>query len=479
MIEEIEIKNDVVKPVRYNSKKIGIYECIDTKNECIKKVMDKHGGYVVLLDYGNELVKKNGKLVYKRKQSVRHVKSEDDAIRLRDEARTIREALKNAPLHNITIPECMVIFRKTVEYNNLGESSKRCYNIYYKHVAEYFKDKPMKDIMPVDIESYLLYLSKQGRYEYNNVRKDKPGLSCNSIRKHRFFLIALYRCAMKNDKTGITRNVAQLSTLPIENTIYKISDFHSHPLSLEELNYELNFAIEHYEDPSALLILGFGALAGLRHSEIKALTFKKIKHDDMMGVESEVFDYIGSDIEFYKKHSELALIDLAACGHNHDILKLPKEEHIHIIGMCKVLEEIIEYYIKWRLTFEKISSSDYVFKSLSTIISSVKEDSSYYVMDRVWRNFQVEMNKFRKHQGLEAIPNIRMHDLRHTFATICNVYGVPSLEISKQMGHSIDKFSNTTTEAVYISDRQPKRDNIIKIMNDNIEVDWSKAIYKF
>ena len=74
--------------------------------------------------------------------------------------------------------------------------------------------------------------------------------------------------------------------------------------------------------------------------------------------------------------------------------------------------------------------------------------------------------------GLEPIKIIRLHDLRHTHANLLKV-DVPEWEISCNMGH---KLTGNTTSTVYWDDSIPVRKHIIQYFDDNIHIDWDKAL---
>ena len=78
-------------------------------------------------------------------------------------------------------------------------------------------------------------------------------------------------------------------------------------------------------------------------------------------------------------------------------------------------------------------------------------------------------------QGLQPIPEVRLHGLRHTHSNILKE-NVPASQISYNMGHCMPDAN--TTKRVYWNDREMKRDNIINYFNDNIKIDWSKALRK-
>ena len=97
---------------------------------------------------------------------------------------------------------------------------------------------------------------------------------------------------------------------------------------------------------------------------------------------------------------------------------------------------------------------------------------------RKWNQYQIRRNQRMCRKGLEPIPIIRFHDLRHTHASLLSENGIPVKEISRNMGHLIPEegqIKNTTTK-VYIHDRLPDRRNIIEFWDKHINIEWDKAL---
>ena len=77
------------------------------------------------------------------------------------------------------------------------------------------------------------------------------------------------------------------------------------------------------------------------------------------------------------------------------------------------------------------------------------------------------MNVVRKKVGLEPIPHVRLHDLRHTFISLCLNGGVNQFQVAANCGHEFDSKGNTTTIATYWHD-DGNRDEIIAFIDKTI-----------
>lgn len=56
--------------------------------------------------------------------------------------------------------------------------------------------------------------------------------------------------------------------------------------------------------------------------------------------------------------------------------------------------------------------------------------------ERFTRSFQGDVARCRKATGEETLPVIRLHDLRHTHATLMLAKGVPVTVVSERLGHA-------------------------------------------
>ena len=72
-------------------------------------------------------------------------------------------------------------------------------------------------------------------------------------------------------------------------------------------------------------------------------------------------------------------------------------------------------------------------------------DGTYRHPERFSRRFAVQVAQARKALGEDQLPKIRLHDLRHTHATLLLADGVPVMVVSERLGHA----SATITLTVY------------------------------
>lgn len=501
VIRETSDKKDVSNSFGEEIKRTGPYEYVDTNNEGIKRVVSKQGGYLVFLDYGRRLKedKKTGLKVMKQDKTCKRVDTEGEAKKLRREAEEIREG-KDPATHKkkkVTMEDVIADFKLNERYLEFGESYQEHYDNYMKHMLDYFKDFEPSKITAIDIENYyhyqrtrgnlLLAKNKDGTVSKKMISKSNPeGISINTLGKHKTAMKNIWEFMIDSKKYGVTENVVLIARMPketitVNGKLVKVSKVQPKKSSytIDQLNYMLNDALQNEFDRSIVLMIALAAIGGLRHSEVIGLSLGKFKHDELMSISDESFEYGGFDKQFYIEHDELMLIDEAVmCIRAKEVRKLPKGERIRIAAIPNVLREIVEYAMEQRqeildTTGRKLNSQEQLYLPLVNILENRELKSQK--MGRKWTNYQKRRTKRMEKAGLKPIPEIRYHDLRHTHGNLLKI-DVPAWEISCNMGHLIPDAN--TTQKVYWNDRQPYRQHIIDYFDNNIKIDWDKAIRK-
>jgi len=473
------------------AKRSGVYLYIDTNTAGIKKVVSKQGGYLAFLDYGRKykVDKKTGALVLKQEKTVKHVDTEKEAKMLRAEADAIRngESVYQGKPNNAIFLSAVEDFKQSTRYLELNANYKLHGDNFLRHAIAYFANEEPKKISITDMESYYKYLFEHGnRMPKKEYRKYKhtEGLSISTVGKHRTFLKKVWEFFIDSGKFGVKVNVAERAKLPkveivIDGKTQKITREPYTPRSytLDELNYTLNDIVQNEFDRSLLVAVGLAAIGSLRHSETIGLRFEKYYHNEYMNVSDDAYEYSGFDKEYYESHDNLMFIDTAIMnlsGANKE--NLPKKGRIRVAAVPDCLKKIIDYAMEQRLEIYKITGKvpdgkEPIYKPLINVIKG--NDMKADKLSRKWENYQARRTKRMEKAGLKPIPEVRYHDLRHTFSNLCKIT-VPSWEISCNMGHVIP--DGNTTQKVYWNDRQPYREDIIKYFDSHINIDWDKAV---
>lgn len=489
--------------------KVGTYDCETTKTPNIFKIIGRNGGYLVRCNYGKieKIMKKTGVKREMVEITLKVVPTYTEAKSLLNEVDTIRNQRKQnigVPIkkiaEKITLDDAMAAFKKDRVYTELSENYQIHFNNYFNHISDFMGYKEPSKVTVTDIEDYFQYelehgnLQKGGRKPEGSKSKkagksDRVGVSVNTLGKHKTALKKLWNYMIKSGGYGVTMNIPVLSEIPyveiqIDNKTYRTKHIQPKqcPLSLEELNYTLNDCIQNEHDRSLAMLIAFGSIGGLRRGEIAALKVGRYYHDERMKTGEEMWTLNDFQClrEYYEKHNELILIDEAIQHNRTETLAFPKSNIIRMVAKPKCLDDIVEYAMEQRKQIYdnlgiSIRSDENLYLPMINCIQQNQYSSAK--ISRKWMQYQERRNKRMEKAGLKPIPIIRYHDLRHTHASLLSEE-ISVKEISRNMGHIIPgegQVNNTTTK-VYIHDRVPNRANIIKYWDDNIKIDWDKAM---
>ena len=94
---------------------------------------------------------------------------------------------------------------------------------------------------------------------------------------------------------------------------------------------------------------------------------------------------------------------------------------------------------------------DYVYRTKMNIVRG--ELPRPGKVSKRFKELLVRCNKVRENNNLEPLPLVRMHDMRHTFISLCINGNVNPLKVSANCGHNYqDKNANTTTKVYWQDD---------------------------
>lgn len=467
------------------------YDSVEQVEAGIYKVTkDKVVKYVAVCDYGRQpkLDRKTGQMLMKQKKT----ELTFDTLKMARQAKATAVHVRKIGMNTSSISStkfCDVVedFKKCQRYNVLDDSYKDHFNNYINHLVDFFGDMDVNEISIIDMENYYAYQMNRGNLASAKKNKDgtiskKEGISINTISKHKTGAKKIWDFMIDAKVYGVTLNVAEKSSVPkvdvmIDGKSKKMSKvpYHARSLTLEELNYTLNDAVQHEFDRSIAVMIGLAAIGTLRHSEVVGLQIGKVRHDDYMNISEDVWEYSGYDKEFYRAHDEFIMIDTAIMTNR---VKLPKDGTVRIVAKPVPLHEILEYAMEQRMEVldivgRKLESTEQVYLPLVNILRNQPLNSQK--LGRKWTEYQNRRNKRMVADGLTPIPVVRFHDLRHTFSNLTKAITY-EWERSYNMGHRVK--GDNTTNRTYVNDRIVDRDNIFKFFNENIKIDWDKAMRK-
>lgn len=276
------------------------------------------------------------------------------------------------------------------------------------HLLPYFKNKRMRSITPTDVNIFLDSLAKEG-------------LAVKTKRNIRNVLNGIMVLAVQENVIGFN----PLTNIPVFRETKKEN---RRALTVEEVRQLLHALDAYYEKKKNyksvnMLIYPYVYLAiytGARRGELCALTW-----DDI--------DVEKGTVSINKSINEHLDIEVPKTTNAYRVNVIPKD----------VMAKLLPF---------KDSKCNKVFHTCT---------GEYIKPSNIARAFR-NILKFG------SLPHIRLHELRHTLATLSLQAGVPITDISKQLGHA----SISTTLDFYSHASNESSENVVKGFSkivDNIE----------
>jgi integrase len=342
--------------------------------------------YYVYMDYGKD---KNGKRI--RKQPTFKTKSEAKKALKNFEADKTKGKLIAPDVR--TVEEWLNYWFNTVSKNNNEESTNYGYNnIINKHLIPSLGKIKLQKLTPKDIQDY--YNEKMNNAEHP--------LSSNTVKKHHVLL-----------KTALSLAVTQdvLNSNPVDKVIPpKFVRPNRKFYDIETMKKLFN-AVKGTRLECAVWIAGF---TGIRRSELCGLKWDKIDFDNkIIYIESTRINVGNRVIEKGRTKNETSTRKIHMDDELISVLQNEKQrqdENRKLLG---------KHYIE----------SDYVI-----VMESGKPYRPNYLSEL-----------FTKFINDNGFPELTLHGLRHTVASVANQAGVNLYNISKILGHS----NTSTTSKIY------------------------------
>lgn len=319
----------------------------------------------------------------KRIRNYETVETEQEAKRLVTEFNYNQQRNLLVMKNDITLADHLRNWMDHYVATNCEETTAYGYrNIIENHVIPYMGNIKLQKLQPAIIQKYYKHL----------LEKSKP-LSPNTVHRHHAVLRKALDFGMKQQY--VYRNVADSVVLP--KKIKQVGKSYT-PEQMKTL-------LQKVKGTKMELPVYLAACLGLRREEITGLRWEYVDLENRI----------------------LHIVEVrTAAGDNNNIVKEPKTKNsrrtLHIVDE---VYEVLVAHKEWQekrkeLLGDLYHESDYVF---------VRDDGKPYRVNSVSEHF----SDFLKRNGM---PKIRLHDLRHTFASVMYEAGVDLKAISEMMGHS-------------------------------------------
>lgn len=224
-------------------------------------------------------------------------------------------------------------------------------------------------------------------------------ISSNTLKKHYDLLNDMFRIAINEDivlKNPLSK-VEKLKKVQPNRNIY------DKEMVLKLLNIISN-------DTRMELIIIEACILGMRREEICGLTWDYVDLEKRELLIKNAITQAGSKTILKNAKSEDSVRTLYIPDILYNILIKIKTEQDNYMGIYESDYDKNKYVLSW-------------------------EDGSHYRPNYI-------SDLFKKTIDDNNLPSTRLHDLRHSFASIANDMGVPLYEISKALGHSDIKITS-------------------------------------
>ncbi len=276
------------------------------------------------------------------------------------------------------------------------------------HVIPHIGHIPLQKLQAEDIDmlyATLLVGGKRNGNVGNNVsnRRNSKGLSAKSVRNIHVIIRKALADAMR--KGSVTRNVADLADPPRARS--RLMD----AWSADELRQFLA-SIEHSDWYVPIYL---AANTGMRRGEVLGLTWRNVDLDNArLVVEQQV-----QSVEY-----EASVADVKTAGSRRTIDLDPRT--------VAVLKTWRRHQLEQHLSTGRRTDDEFVF---------THPDGGSIHPDLFSQSWSRLMDK-------SEVRRIRLHDLRHTHASILLKAGVPVKVVSERLGHSSPAFTMTVYQHV-------------------------------
>ncbi|MGG0938710.1 tyrosine-type recombinase/integrase [Brevibacillus centrosporus] len=344
----------------------------------------ENGKYRVTFDYGK---KPDGG----RDRRYKNVDTLEEAEKLLIEFKYNKQRNLLVQSNKMTLAEFLEHWLDNCVENKKEETTIYGYkNIIFNHVIPFLGDVELQKLQPAHIEQY-----------YNKHLIKEKGLSPNTVIKHHAIIKKALKYALKHQL--VHRNVADLVELPSKKEFE--GKYYTQEQLLTLLNLVLGTKIE--------VPVYLASYLGLRRQEICGLKWENV-------------DFTNRIIHIKK---------VRVSAGKETVTKNPKTKKSKRV--LYIEDELFEVLQKCKARYDKNRK----------LLGSEFENSGYVFTKSNGKTYKVNYitDLFKEFLQKNDLPQIRLHDLRHTFASILYDVGVDLKSISEALGHS----NVGTTDKIY------------------------------
>lgn len=297
-----------------------------------------------------------------------------------------------------------------------------------RRMIAYFGDTDVRKIDTLAIESFFEWCRTPNEVYTTS-------LGNNTIEKYKTHLNDLWKFMKKGRKYGITENVVT------DADVGTIEKFEASILTVEQIKYLLWYVIHCEKDYSVVSMLAIPALTGLRRGELCGLRWKDIDW------EKKVIDVAQQRMQAGSK----TIVKVPKMGDDNGTSRFEKRQRY--AALPDILANLLKSVKAQQTQFmgHEPDPEDYVYRTKMNMVRGDLPRPGKVSLR--FSELQNRCNKVREIQKLDPLPVIRLHDLRHTFISLCINGGVDQLKVSANCGHrNEDRHLSTTVKNYWHDD---------------------------
>lgn len=347
----------------------------------------------------------NGKQIKKRR-TVTYNKKTDIRELLRDFENEISSG-HGAVGRDITLDQMMNDVIESKRKRGVRESTLHAYEAARKKIVAHFGEKKKAtSLVGADVNAWIDELIESG-------------LSSKTIKNYVMFL---YTCYEDKIDDGILYmiNPCRAARLPKQDSKQKQT------LTLDQIGPFYNALHEYFDDYDLIVTYELALACGLRRSEILGLTWDAIDFNSKTLSVRQTRHLV--DGQTY--------IEDTKTDNSKRTISVPDN----------ILEDIRQLQLQHKTEMLKYGVRGY--------------NDSFVIIDEFGQPMGADrvrqiLRTFEKNAGF---PNVTLHGLRHTYASMLNYFGTDLVEISSQLGHAnktitLDVYTHMFESATYVSKR--------------------------
>lgn len=429
-------------------------DIIDTGFPGIKQ-KKSNGKYIVTLDLGRQRVpdKKTGQMKLKQVKTTRTVDTLREARAIigennAEKARRKQTGVTSKMTFELAFQDFMDYKKPDWDATNLERNKS-----YQKRLNAYFGDMEVKKIDVLEIEKFFRWC-QQEQGEFGPLQNITIGSYKSILSK--FFKFMSKRTSLYGELGNPVKNAE----------VGEVELFEATTLTAEQVNDIFRYMLDNEHDTAIIVGWSLACFTGMRRGEIAGLRWGDIDW------ENKKIHILRQRKRVSKTHYDKGWIE-SVPKKGKENAKTPEGRKERWTAFPDPLAFVLTAAKRQQEVYSRreVTDDDYVYRQKADLVNDVI--CSPDAITKRNNDMQNRYNKKRKEAEKEELEHYRLHDLRHTHASLCLNGGVLPFQVYYSMGHSFNKHTDPTTLKVYLhddGDRSQINDFISELITTPLEI---------